>query len=304
MRFTSTRARKIQVGIVTLGLAVAMSACGGSAGETSTGAEGAEAPEVEVAENPDFEAGSKMAELAEAGKVTIGVKFDQPGLGFKGATDDVPSGFDVEIAKQVAGQLGIAPEDITWEETISDNREPYLQQGRVDLVLASYSITDERRQIVGQTGPYLVTGQQLLVPEDSDVQSVADLQGESVCAASGSTSLERIESEGMAPAPADNYSACVDDLKNGSIAAVSTDGAILLGYAAENEGELKVVGEPFSEENIGVGYSKDSPEMCEFVNEALEKSFDDGTWAEAYEFTLGGDGVEVPDPPTLQDCQA
>ncbi|GAB3992046.1 glutamate ABC transporter substrate-binding protein [Nocardioides marmoraquaticus] len=298
------RLKKTSAAVAALGLAAALSACGGNAGEPATGAEGAEAPEVEVVESPEFEAGTKMAELAEAGEVTIGVKFDQPGLGFKGATDDVPSGFDVEIAKQVAGQLGIAPEDITWEETISDNREPYLQQGRVDLVLATYSITDERRQIVGQTGPYLVTGQQLLVPEDSDVESVDDLQGEEVCAASGSTSLERIEEEGMTPAPADNYSACVDDLKNGSIAAVSTDGAILLGYAAENEGELKVVGEPFSEENIGVGYSKDSPEMCEFINEALQKSFDDGTWAEAYEFTLGGDGVEVPEPPALEDCQA
>lgn len=298
------RLKKTSAAVAALGLAAALSACGGNAGEPATGAEGAEAPEVEVVESPEFEAGTKMAELAEAGEVTIGVKFDQPGLGFKGATDDVPSGFDVEIAKQVAGQLGIAPEDITWEETISDNREPYLQQGRVDLVLATYSITDERRQIVGQTGPYLVTGQQLLVPEDSDVESVDDLQGEEVCAASGSTSLERIEEEGMTPAPADNYSACVDDLKNGSIAAVSTDGAILLGYAAENEGELKVVGEPFSEENIGVGYSKDSPEMCEFINEALQKSFDDGTWAEAYEFTLGGDGVEVPEPPALEECQA
>lgn len=298
------RLKKTSVAAAALGLAAALSACGGNAGEPATGAEGAEAPEVEVVDGPEFEEGSRMAELAEAGEITIGVKFDQPGLGFKGATDDVPSGFDVEIAKQVAGQLGIAPEDITWEETISDNREPYLQQGRVDLVLATYSITDERRQIVGQTGPYLVTGQQLLVPADSDVESPADLQGEEVCAASGSTSLERIEEEGMAPAPADNYSACVQDLLNGSISAVSTDGAILLGYAAENEGELKVVGEPFSEELIGVGYSKDAPEMCEFINEALTTSFEDGTWAEAYEFTLGGDGVEVPEPPTLQDCQA
>lgn len=304
MRSTSTRARKVRVGLATVGLAVAMTACGGNAGETSTGAEGASEPKVEVEKSPEFDAGSKMAELADAGKITIGVKFDQPGLGFKGATDKVPSGFDVEIAKQIAAKLGIAPEDITWEETISDNREPYLQQGRVDLVLATYSITDERRQIVGQTGPYLVTGQQLLVPEDSTVKSVDDLQGKEVCAASGSTSLERIEEEGMQPAPADNYSACVDDLKNGTIEAVSTDGAILLGYAKENEGELKVVGEPFSTENIGVGYSKKSPEMCEFINEALQSTFDDGVWADAYEYTLGGEGVEVPDPPKLEDCQA
>ncbi len=298
------RLKRTSAAAAAIGLGFALSACGGSAGESSTGAEGAEAPEWEVVESPEFEAGSAMAELAEAGEVTIGVKFDQPGLGFKGATDDMPSGFDVEIAKMLAGQLGIAAEDVTFEETISDNREPYLQRGRVDMVLATYSITDERRQIVGQTGPYLITGQQVLVPADSDVEGIEDLQGEEVCAAAGSTSLENVETEGAVPAPADNYAACVDDVLNGTVPAMSTDGAILLGYAAENEGELKVVGDQFSEERIGVGYSKDSPEMCEFINEALQKSFDDGTWAEAYEYTLGGEGVEVPDPPALDDCQA
>lgn len=298
------RLNRTKAAAAAVGLGLALSACGGSAGEPETGAEGAEAPEWEVVESPEFEAGTAMAELADAGEVTIGVKFDQPGLGFKGATDDMPSGFDVELAKMLAGQLGIAAEDITFEETISDNREPYLQQGRVDLVLATYSITDERRQIVGQTGPYLITGQQVLVPADSDVEGIEDLQGEEVCAAAGSTSLENVETEGAVPAPADNYAACVDDVLNGTVPAMSTDGAILLGYAAEQEGELKVVGDEFSEERIGVGYSKDSPEMCEFINDALQASFDDGTWAEAYEYTLGGEGVEVPDPPALDDCQA
>ena len=298
------RLKRTSAAAAAIGLGFALSACGGSAGEPATGAEGAEAPEWEVVESPEFEAGSAMAELAEAGEVTIGVKFDQPGLGFKDPTEDMPTGFDVEIAKMLAGQLGIAAEDVTFEETISDNREPYLQRGRVDMVLATYSITDERRQIVGQTGPYLITGQQVLVPADSDVEGIEDLQGEEVCAAAGSTSLENVETEGAVPAPADNYAACVDDVLNGTVPAMSTDGAILLGYAAENEGELKVVGDQFSEERIGVGYSKDSPEMCEFINEALQKSFDDGTWAEAYEYTLGGEGVEVPDPPALDDCQA
>ena len=67
-------------------------------------------------------------------------------------------------------------------------------------MLASYSITDERRAIVGQAGPYLVTGQQVLVKEDSDIKGIEDLKGEEVCSAEGSTSLENVEAEGMAPA--------------------------------------------------------------------------------------------------------
>lgn len=294
MRFTRTKAL-----VAATGLALSLAACG-DAGEDSEGVD----VQAEEVEEGKFEEGSKMAELAEAGEITVGVKYDQPGLGFKDASADVPSGFDVEIAKLLIADLGIDPNSdaVTWEETISDNREPYLEAGRVDLVLASYSITDERRQIVGQTGPYLVTGQQVLVAADSDITGIEDLKGEEVCSASGSTSLENVEAAGAIGAPADTYSQCAEDVLNGSVEAMSTDGSILLGLAAQNEGELKVVGEEFSEENIGVGYSLDSPEMCEWINGVLEESFENGDWAAAFEATLGGDDVETPEPPTLDEC--
>ena len=238
---------------------VVLAACG-DAGSDDGGGGGAD---VEVAENAaeEFEDGTRMKELAESGEITIGVKYDQPGIGFKGATDDVPTGFDPEIGKILAGTLGIAEDEITWKETISDNREPFLEAGEVDLVVASYSITDERRQIVGQAGPYYVTGQQLLVKSDSDIESLEDVKGTEVCSVTGSTSLENIEAEGATARGFDTYSECVDQVLSGTVDAMTTDGAILLGYAAENPDELKVVVEPFSEERYGIGYSKDYPEM-------------------------------------------
>ncbi len=208
-----------------------------------------------------FDAGTRMKALAESGKIVVGVKYDQPGLGFKGAADDVPTGFDVEIAKLLVADLGIDPasSSVTWEETISDNREPFLEAGRVDLVLASYSITEERRAIVGQAGPYMITGQQLLVPADSDVESIDDLKGEEVCSVTGSTSIDRINEAGAKGVGFDSYSECVQKVLDGTVAGMSTDGSILAGFAAQNEGELKVVGDEFSEENIGVGYSIEVP---------------------------------------------
>ena len=294
MRFIRTKAV-----VAGLGLALSLAACW-DAGDDSESVD----VKAEEVEEGKFEEGTTMAELAEAGKITVGVKFDQPGLGFKDASADVPSGFDVEIAKLLVADLGIDPssDGVTWEETISDNREPYLEAGRVDLVLASYSITEERRQIVGQTGPYFVTGQQVLVKSDSDITGIEDLKGKEVCSASGSTSLENVEAAGAVGAPADTYSQCAEDVLNGSVEAMSTDGSILLGLAAQNEGELQVVGEEFSEENIGIGYSLESPEMCEWINGVLEEAFENGDWAEAFEATLGGDGVETPEPPTLDDC--
>ncbi len=299
------RLKKLYVAAGALVLVGALAGCG------DAGDDGEDAPDVDVAEDCDpgkFEDGTRMAELAEAGEINVGVRYDQPGLGFKGGTDEIPAGFDVEIAKLLVADLCIDPQDaeaVNYEETISDNREPYLTSGRVDLVLASYSITDERRQEVGQAGPYFITGQQVLVKSDSDVESIADLKGEEVCAASGSTSLENITAEGAVGVPADTYSICAEQVADGSVPAMSTDGSILLGLAAQYDGELKVVGEEFSEERIGVGYSKDRPEMCEWINEVLTAAYDDGSWADAFEATLGtNEGVETPEPPELDECQA
>ena len=282
-------------------LAGTLAACG-EAGDEGNGESDVE---VEVVENPDFPEGSTMAELAEAGTITIGTKFDQPGLGFKSATADTPVGFDVEMAKVVAGQLGIAEEDIVWEETISDNREPFLIEGKVDIVLATYSITAERRAEVGQAGPYYVTGQQLLVAEDSDIAEPEDVSGQEVCSVTGSTSIDTIEKEFDSTARGfGTYSECVQQVLNGSFDAMTTDGAILLGYAAENPDELEVVGRVFSEERYGIGYQDpEDTEMCKFLNDTIEQSYEDGSWEAAFESTLGEAEVETPEPPAVDPCK-
>jgi glutamate transport system substrate-binding protein len=293
MRFTKAKALA-----ACLLLALSLAACGDDNGGGA---------EVEVEEQPEFASGTTMAELSEAGKVTIGVKYDQPGIGFLEPGADEPSGFDIEIAKIIAAELGIAPGDITWKETVSDNREPFLQNGTVDLVLASYSITDERRGVVGQAGPYYVTGQQLLVrTEDAEKISGPDaLEGVKVCSVTGSTSIETVAKEYDAkPVPFDTYSDCVTQLQNGSVDAVTTDGAILLGYAAQAPEELKVVGDAFSEERYGVGFTKGDDAMCDFLTETLQTAMDNGEWAKAFEATLGQSGVETPEPPKLDaNCQ-
>ena len=285
MRFTRTKAV-----LAAAGLSMALAACGGGGGST----------DVKVEDNPEFDSGTTMAKLSDAGKITIGVKFDQPGIGFLEPGADAPKGFDIEMGRIIAGALGIDDDGINWKQTVSDNREPFLQDGTVDIVIASYSITDDRRKVVGQAGPYYVTGQQLLVrEEDKDsITKPEDTKGKKVCSVTGSTSLQRMEDDyGASPVPFDTYSECVDQLEQGTVDAVTTDGAILLGYAAENPDELEVVGEPFSEERYGIGFSKGDTDMCQFLTDTIKKSFDDGTWADAFEATLGESGVDTPEPP-------
>jgi glutamate transport system substrate-binding protein len=279
--------------------ALTLSACGGGddptaepAGEATGGTETEEAAE--------FPEGSTMAELAEAGSITIGTKFDQPLFGLVGP-DGVPQGFDVEIGKLIAGKLGIEEDGINWVETISSNREPFIESGQVDIVIATYTINDARKEIISFAGPYYEAGQSILtLATNEDIQGPDDLAGKKVCTVSGSTPeqnlLENFPDTEVVPFGA--YSDCIDPLRNGQVDAVSTDNVILAGFAADSEGELEVRGDPFTEEPYGIGLAKDDTDFRMWINDALEESFEDGSWVEAWEATAGS-VLPTPEPPTV-----
>ncbi|MFG3257707.1 glutamate ABC transporter substrate-binding protein [Streptomyces sp. NPDC048172] len=258
---------------------------------------------VKVASDTDFPQGSTMEKLNKSGTIRIGVKYDQPGIGYRKPGSDGPEGFDIEMARIIAGQLGIKPEKIKWVETQSQNREKFLRDKTVDLVLASYSITPERRKLVGMAGPYYETGQQLLVRKgDKKVKRPKDIAGKQVCSAKGATSIPRIRKDYRAqPVARDTYTQCVKQLLNGSVDAVTTDGAMLLGYAAQKPEKLKVIGEQISSERYAVGYRKGDAEMCDFINQTLTHSFRDSTWTDALNKTLWKT-IGPVGYPTLDPC--
>lgn len=258
--------------------ALALAGCAGSGGETAE-------PTAEPA--PTFEAGTTMAKLSEAGKVTIGTKFDQPLFGLVGP-DGVPVGFDVEIAKIIASELGIDEENIEWVETVSANREPFIENGQVDFVVATYTINDKRKEVISFAGPYYMAGQSILVLADNDdIKSEDDLVGQPVCSVTGSTPAAKLAEIGAEPVLTDTYSNCLEPLRSGAVVAVSTDNVILAGLAAQNEGEFKVVGEPFTEEPYGIGLTKDDTDFRMWINDVLEESYEDGRYEEAWNSTAG-----------------
>ncbi|HXH58413.1 glutamate ABC transporter substrate-binding protein [Iamia sp.] len=288
-----------------LPLAFLLAACGDDdEGLDSGGGDGGgETTDPEVADT-EFDDGTTMAELSEAGAIKIGVKYDQPGLGAVSLDSEEPEGFDIEIGKLVAAQLGIEPDGIEFIETVSANRETFIENGTVDIVVATYTINDERKEVIDFAGPYYVAGQDLLVGADDDsINGPDDLAGKRVCAASGSTPIERIREDypDAEPVEFDTYTECVDQLLAGQIDAVSTDDIILAGYAADPqyEGEFRLVGETFSDEPYGIGLEKGDDEFRSFLNDTLEESYEDGTWESSFDATLGASGVEAPEPPEV-----
>ncbi|WP_432520030.1 glutamate ABC transporter substrate-binding protein [Kineococcus sp. SYSU DK006] len=286
---------------------LALSACGqeGSpetaGGGTESPGSSSAAPTYAVASDVAITGSPTFDKITSAGKVVIGVKADQPGIGQKDPGSGEYAGFDIEMAKLMAAKLGLTPDEIEFVETVSANREPFLQQGTVDMVIASYTINDKRKEVVDFAGPYYVAGQDLLVRADDDSITGPDsLAGKKVCSVEGSTPATRIRDEHPEATLVtfDAYSKCVQQLTSNAVDAVTTDDAILRGYAAQQPDALKVVGEPFSEEPYGIGLPKGDTVLRNTLNDAIEAAVSDGDWKKAYDFTLGGSGTD-PEPPTV-----
>lgn len=272
--------------------ALLLSACGGD--------DSSEDPPVAEVDAAEFPEGSTMARLAEAGTMTVGTKFDQPLFGLVGP-DGTPVGFDVEIAKIIAGELGIAPDKIEWTETVSANRETFIEEERVDIVVATYTINDDRKQVIDFAGPYYLAGQSLMVRADEEsITSEADLAGKIVCSAEGSTPAKNIE-ENYPDAELrtfSQYTDCLDPLRNGQVDVLTTDNVILAGYVAESPEDFKLAGEQFTEEPYGIGLKKDDTDFRNFINDTLEAAYEDGRWEAAWEATAG-EVLDTPTPPSV-----
>jgi glutamate transport system substrate-binding protein len=284
------RNKGLMISAIALVGAFALSGCTDS---------GASTPSAAPVEEVTFDEGTTMAELNEAGTITIGTKFDQALFGLKGP-DGNPVGFDVEIGKLIAAKLGIEASDIKWTETISANREPFIQNGDVDIVVATYTINDARKEVVSFAGPYYEAGQDLLVLEGNEagIEGPEDLADKKVCTVSGSTSEKNIAAYTSNVIATDIYSNCLGPLRSGEVDAVTTDNVILAGLADQNAGEFEVVGNPFTAEPYGIGLAKDDTEFRDFINDVLEESYEDGTWAAAWEATAGS-VLETPEPPAV-----
>ena len=277
-------------------LILALSGCGQAGTPGDSGSEESR-PSYEVKEDVDV-SGSPTWKSADAnGSITIGVYHDQPGIGNLTAGANEPEGFDIEIARIVADHLGFASEDIEWVETVTANRDTFLQQGNVDLIVAGYTINDERKKIVDFAGPYYETGQDLLIGSDSDISGPDDLDGRKVCATVGGVPGQRIKEDHPEAEliTYDTVSKCVTDLQSGAVDAVTTDDAILRGYAAQSPDDLSVVGKPFSKDQYGIGLPQDDDDLRAVVNDAIEESVSNGDWTKAFEYTLGdSEGVKRP----------
>ncbi|MGQ0483264.1 MAG: glutamate ABC transporter substrate-binding protein [Pseudonocardia sp.] len=285
------RLRTLAVGLLTGALVV--TGCGREGSPTGADASGLT---FEVAQNVQVPGSPTFDRMTQRGRVIVGVKNDQPGLGQVDPTTGQYSGFDVEIARLIAAKLGFAADKIDYKVVQSAAREDAISRGDVDYYVGTYTINDNRKQRVGFAGPYFVAGQGLLVREnETQITGPQTLAGKKVCSVTGSTPIQRVREQNLTQpeniVEFQTYTQCVDQLVQGQVDAVTTDDAILKGYAAQRPDELKLVGETFSNEPYGVGVPREDTALRAKVNDILQAAIDDGTWQRIYDATLGKSGA-------------
>ncbi|GGO90180.1 glutamate ABC transporter substrate-binding protein [Wenjunlia tyrosinilytica] len=293
---------------VLVACAAAATILTGACGQDSAPKESVSAQPSDTPEPPTYKvkasvktAGSPVLQRIKGGTITIGTKADQPGLSYVDPATGKRSGFDIEIARMIAADLGFDNDHIRWKSVPTGDRETEIANGGVDLYVGTYTINDARKKVVAFAGPYYIAGQDLLVRRNSDINGPQSLRGRRVCSAVGSTSLERVKTEyGVTDADGrQGYQVCVKDLLAGKVDAVTTDDAILTGYLAEAPGKMRLVGIPFTEEPYGVGLMKGDHVLRAAVNAALEAHEINGDWQQAYDATLGLSGVPAPEVPPI-----
>jgi glutamate transport system substrate-binding protein len=297
--------RKIRLMAASLAaIALVATACGDSDDDPAVG--GGQT-NTTAASKPSFAAGTTMANLASKGKIVVGVKFDQPGLGQKNPITQKVEGFDVEIAKQVAlgifgGSINDIESKIEFRESTTPNREVFLENGTVDMVVATYTINDARKQRIDFAGPYYVAGQDIMVKaNDTSIKGVNDLAGKKTCSVRNSTPAANIKR--LVPTADltefDQYSDCVQALRDGRVQSVTTDNSILLGFVAASPTDFKIVGNKFTDEPYGIGVKRGDDAFRTFINDRLDAIYANGEWAKLFAATLGKLGIPTPTPPKV-----
>lgn len=243
------------------------------------------------------EADAAVAKIRKRGRLIVGLDIGSNLFSFRDPITGEVTGFDVDIAGEVARDIFGTPSQVEYRILASAERIAALQKSDVDIVVKTMSITCGRRKLVNFSTVYLIANQRLLVPRDSAIRQAADLSGKRVCVAQGTTSLRRIRQ--IAPPPiivsVVNWADCLVALQQRQVDAVSTDDSILAGLMSQDP-YLHIVGPSMDEEPYGIGINLDNTGLVRFVNATLERIRRDGTWNTLYRKWLTVLGPAPPPP--------
>ncbi|WP_213454294.1 glutamate ABC transporter substrate-binding protein [Rhizomonospora bruguierae] len=272
------------------------------AADTGCDARASLRPSGELPKPGSMPAGSTMATIAARGRLIAGVDQNSYRFGFRDPASGELTGFDVDVAREVARAIFGDPNKIQFRATNSAARIPSLQDGTVDIVVQTMTVNCARWKQVAFSTEYFTAGQRILVNKASGITDIDGLRGRKVCAAAGSTSIVNLAASPAKPSlvSVPDWTDCLVMLQQNQVAAVSTDDSILAGLAAQDP-NTAVVGKRFSDEPYGIGVKLTSTDLVRFINGVLERMRADGTWNRLYDKWLTALGPASPPPAKYRD---
>jgi glutamate transport system substrate-binding protein len=260
---------------------------------------------------PTFPAGSTMQRIQASGKIIVGIKIDAPLFGLKNPLNGRVEGFDADMANLLAKRIFGETEHVEFIEAPTPTREALIKAGKVDMIIATYTINRPRSEQVNFGGPYFESQNTIMVTKENttfgdSIDGFKSLNGHSVCSTQNGTQYNMIQQE--APKADlkgfDTIGACLTAMRQGRVEAVAAENAILFGMANAQPGQYRVLANTDAPpQPYGIGVKKEDPQFCEWINSQLQEMFKNGEWAAAYKATLGAIDKNAPRPPTAESMR-
>ena len=249
----------------------------------------------------EMPARSTMARIAERGRLIVGTDLGSNPLSFRDPISGDIEGFDVDVAHWISEAIFGEPR-VEYRILSTNDRIAALQNNEVDIVVKSMSITCDRLEQVAFSSPYYSASQRLLVYRNSGIEDAGQLNGRTVCATAGATSMTRVlrRAPDARTVSTNNWADCLVMLQQGQVDAIAGDDPILAGIAAQDP-QVRMVGDAIGHEHYGVGIPLGRNDLVRFVNGVLAQRRADGSWQESHERWLSVLGPGLPPTVTYRD---
>jgi putative glutamine transport system substrate-binding protein len=214
--------------------------------------------------------------IKSRGVLRVGVKADIPGLGFLNPHTGLYEGLEIELARLIASELLGDSAKVDFTEVVVQSKAPLLESGSLDLVIGSFTITEEREEVLNFSSPYFTDALGFMVKKDSNIKGTKDMDGKIFGVAEGATSRAALEAAalGFEILEFPSYSDIKDALGRDIVDVFVADKSILHGY---EDGNTRILPDTFAPQPYGIACAKSSAALAGYVNSLVVKWQKDGT---------------------------